>query len=428
MKKWSSFIYEFETDGKVIMLSTNSKAIVSLKKEMYTDISNTLEQGMSNPTYVDEIKQLENMKFIVDNDKNEFECFYNAVLKYRDGGNTLYITLLTTTDCNFACKYCFENDIDKSYYLNNEVVTAFISYLQYFIQNNKKINNINIELFGGEPTLSWDLVIDTLNKVNNVCERHNIYLNTSIVTNGYLFDEKKCNDLLQFNFESIQVTLDGNQDYHDKRRYTLKGEPTFDVIIRNMQDLLKLSNSVRLGIRVNCYDENILSVPDLIELLYQKIGSERVKLVFCYLEDAAEPLNNDNFSKSKFCEQLPIFNKKAKSFGFIVPEHNYHDIFCTAKINNSFVLHPKGDIYQCNVFIDKENYKLGSVFEHKPFESIFDLSLYEYCIKEKCCFLPLCHAGCVGNSFKVHGDITKIYCMKEDMEEMNKWFMLAKIR
>jgi len=98
-----------------------------------------------------------------------------------------------------------------------------------------------------------------------------------------------------------------------------------------------------------------------------------------------------------------------------------------SRINDSFIIHPNGDIYQCNFFVGREKFKLGSVFENKPFKYLFDINLYNYCIKRECCFLPLCHAGCVRKSFVAFGDINKLYCLRQEMEEINKRYVMTKL-
>jgi uncharacterized protein len=410
------------------MFSTNSRASITLKKEVYSEITDAIEINKSDLVYPKEIEQLEKMRFIVDKKENEFNNFLNAVKECRKIEDTLHITLLTTTACNFACKYCFENGISKGYYLNEDVVTAFISYLGKYLSDNKLIKKLRIELFGGEPTHCWELVVDTLNKVRSISRFHDVQLLTSIITNGYLFDKDKINDLVPFNFDIVQFTLDGAKDYHDKRRFTKTNEPTYDVIINNMKDLLQISDNVYLGIRINCYDDNITSIPKLVNDLYQKLGNSRVILTFAYVSDATNNLSDESFTLHNFIDQLSDYYKIAREFGFLVSERNYHDAYCLAKRKNYLILHPSGDLYQCNFFIGKDSYKLGNVFEYTPINNIFNIELYQYCIEKKCCFLPMCHAGCIKKSFLEYGDISKVYCLIENMEELNKTFILKQMK
>ena len=427
MKKWSAFIYKFELNDKMVMFCTNSRAIVTLEVGLYNEISRFMSNSENNLQYSKEISQLEEMRFIVDAEVREFENLFNAIMKIRESNDYLSITFMPTTDCNFACKYCFEKGIDTTFYINDEVITAFLSFLQYYIDNCNSIKKLRIELFGGEPTLSWEHVVSTLHRVKSFCVSREILMFTSIITNGYLFNEEKIKDLLPFNFDMIQITFDGYREYHDNCRHTKMHAPTFDVLIGNIQVLMKLTDKLKLSIRINCYDDNIESIHKLIDYVYKQIGTNRVTLSFSPIFEPDISLSSEKELLDNYTPRQKELNKIAVNYGFGVINLTYLNAYCSVKINDSFIIHPNGDIYQCNFFVGREKFKLGSVFENKPFKYLFDINLYNYCIKRECCFLPLCHAGCVRKSFVAFGDINKLYCLRQEMEEINKRYVMTKL-
>jgi len=155
----------------------------------------------------------------------------------RDSDFALEVNIMTTTDCNFACSYCYEDNI-QIFDLGRDMVDSFISFLKNYVRKHN-IKELSIFLFGGEPTYKWELVVETLEEIKNICEENEIQLSTSMVTNGYLLNEQKVYDLLPFNFQFVQITLDGSKEYHDKRRFTKDIEPSFEIIINNLKRLLK---------------------------------------------------------------------------------------------------------------------------------------------------------------------------------------------
>ena len=435
MKKWSSFIFAFDTETEKVLFNTRNTGIIAIEKEIYSKISDSLKQPHCTTSYNEEITQLQEMGFIVDIELDEFDGFFNSVIQSRDKENMLLISLMTTTNCNFACRYCYEDGIKKTYNLDEAVVLALISYIQNYIDNNT-ISIVHISLYGGEPTLSWDFVVFTLEKVKKICDARGIRMVTSMLTNGFLLDKQKALDLIPFNFNSIQVTLDGSKDFHDKRRYTEKGEPTFDVILSNIHDLIQVSDNVKVNIRMNCDKENIESIPELAECIYNNFGSDRVAINFGYIivnpskennHSTTPCLSDINITEQSFAEQLPTLFASIAKYGFKTPEYYHFDGYCAAKTNHCFTLHPSGDIYKCLTMVGIEEQRAGTVFDVKQFENYFNKDAYLECIKKKCCFLPLCHAGCPYNSLVKYNDVSKVYCKKEQLIEVNKRFILAKL-
>ena len=432
MKKWSDFIYKFETDVSTVLFCTKNAGIVTLNKAMYEDILNSLNETIKSTSNPKELAILENMGFIVDDNENEFNDFMKNVIKFREDNTNLGITLLTTTDCNFACKYCFEKGIKDTMYISEIVCDSFITFLKNYIQNNN-IKHLTINLFGGEPTLGWKYVVGTLEQVKQICDENAICLSTRIATNGFMFDEHRINDLIPFNLTTVVVTLDGSREFHDKRRYTKKLELTFDVIISNLKKLLQLSNKAKIGVRVNCDNGNIASIPELLKHLFIELGNERVEInLFLKYEInnfniQEQPANKDTLSEDEYVIQLPHLYDIIKKYGFPTPNYFQFDSLCMAKLMHTMVIHPNGDIYKCVGLTGRESYKFGTIYEQNIVGSHFDKSLYEYCINKKCCFLPICHAGCIVNSLLNYGSVSKVYCKRNLLEKVNKRFILTKL-
>ena len=429
MKKWSVFIFKFVVDSEIILYNVKNTGIVALEKDMYYDISNALSDQSYLSIHSEEINQLEEMEFILNDDLDEFNEFLKSIKLHRENENSLSVDIMTTTDCNFSCSYCYEDTIEKSHYLTQDVVDAFLIYLRDYILTHE-IKKVNIMLYGGEPTLSWNLVVDTLSKIKDICDTNEISMSSSMITNGYLFDKQKAEDLLPYNFNSFQVTLDGYKDYHDKRRHTKNQDPTFDVIIKNLQNIFRIFDKLTCHIRMNCDTDNVESIHKLAKFIYENFGNERISISFsnlfgdpCNTSKSASALSlisKKEISDQKYAEQLPDFFEIISSFGFIIPEFYGFDGFCMAKSKHSFTLHPSGDMYKCACMAGIIEHKFGNIFQQKSLGSYFDEDLYQKCIEKKCCFLPACHTGCPYHSFLKHGDPSKVYCRYKQYEAVNK--------
>ncbi|MDD4157655.1 MAG: radical SAM protein, partial [Candidatus Cloacimonetes bacterium] len=343
---------------------------------------------------------------------------------------------MTTTTCNFSCNYCIEDNIKKNYFITMDVVNAFLVYIKNYIKD-KGITSLYITLYGGEPTLSWDLVVYTLSKVKNICIKNNTVLTTGIITNGYFFRRQHVQDLMPFNFQSIQITLDGSKEFHDKRRFTKNKKPTFDVIVSNLKEIFESSSKVRISLRMNCDKENIASLKKFSSFIYSNFGNERLFIDFGYIVDNNWTCISNNtltkkkkenvYSEIEFAEQLPTFYKTISESGYSAPDYYAIDGLCSAKTNNSFTLHPSGDVYKCVWEAGIEEYKECTIFDPDLSHTYFNKELYMDCINKKCCFLPLCQTGCPFKTKLRSKEFNGNNCLRKQYEDINKKFIIAKL-
>jgi len=423
MKKWSSFIFKFMTESDVVMLNTKNTAIISLERKVFLEISYSLKNPYHTSENNDVIQKLENMEFIIKSDTDEFADFYNHVEKMRDDNSKLYVALMTTTVCNFECKYCYEDGIDKTIMLNQDIAKEFVAYIRDYTQINE-LKELKICLYGGEPTLSWGYVVEILSEISNICQERNIVLKTEMITNGYLLNEKKIKDLIPFNLIFVQITLDGAKEYHDKSRYIKGNGATYDVIINNISTLFKLSDNAKIAIRVNCDKENIESVPILVEFLKNKFGTKRLIINFGHVFDFGSDYMLDEYT---FADKIPDLCKILEKYGFGTQDLYMFSSFCMSKSNNGIVLYPNGDIYKCLGLVGREEYKFGTIYERNIFKSHFNKKWYDYCAEQSCCFLPICHSGCINQSIRKYNDPSKVYCRKEQLETTNMKLILSNL-
>ena len=428
MKKWSGFNYKFEIGEKVILFNTLNEGVVELDKYIYDKAFVALDNKQSECADFFEFSELSKMGFIVDKEKQEFRDYYNSMLEGMNKSDSLYITIMTTTSCNFTCSYCYENGIDKQISISDNVIEELCKYMSdYILANNTK--NVYICLFGGEPTLFWEKAIEALKKIKIVCEVHNTILSTSILTNGFLLDKQKIMDLLPFNFSEAKITLDGTKEYHDARRRTADHKATFDTIFSNLKEILENSNA-RIALSTNCDKYNAKSIPALIKEIHDNLGNERVGFHFRVLSDSLietkEDVETNNYihshtlSEDEYIKNTLKISDILNHYGFETPDFYSYEGLCMAKNKHSFILHPNGDIYKCISLVGRSNYSFGNIEDFKGIDSHFLSELFEECIEKECCFLPLCNTGCRSKSITKHGDISKIVCDKTTFEEINK--------
>ena len=205
------------------------KDLYGLLSEKGYVISENDESGLYRSRYLD---------FIDSREKDEIQLFF-----------------VTNYSCNFACSYCYQDQYTKAAGgLTNEVIDSFFTYIGREFAGRKKY----ITVFGGEPLLPGDrqkemitYIIEKANKAG---------LDLCFVTNGYTLTQY-IPLLKQGRIREVQVTLDGTEKVHDKRRFLKGGGGTFEQIVNGIDACLE--NDIDINLRIVVDRQNIEDLPGL---------------------------------------------------------------------------------------------------------------------------------------------------------------------
>lgn len=265
MLRRSSYVIPVKLDyeeRKYMLIHGYTGAIDIVDEDLLTKIN----QISSHNCFSDEmLKTLSKRGYITTKTQEEEHKLVIKIIEavhlyHKHGSKKFYF--LVNYDCNFRCPYCYENKIsNKGKNWSHKVMTkevvdaAFSSMLE--IEPNKEKHNKQIVLYGGEPLMESNLdivkyIVDKGNKSG---------YSFSAITNG--FDLNLFSEILAKNkIEKVQITLDGDNDFHNKRRFHYKLGASFEKILDNI--LLVLDNDVQVLIRSNIDELNVESVRNLI--------------------------------------------------------------------------------------------------------------------------------------------------------------------
>lgn len=405
--KWSQFILEIIEKDKVILFNTYNKATVLLDDSEYNKINTYIK---SNNNYdldinFDYIKSLFDLGFLIEYNYDEKLHFYNKLTDHTDKSEKFNIVILTTTQCNFKCSYCYENGISRHNSFSSSDIKDIIGIVANYI-TNRKVTEINLTLFGGEPTLNWSFTENFLKLFKEFCDEHFIDLKTDIITNGYLLNKEKSNTLLKYALTTMQITLDGMQEIHDNRRMLINGIGTFNKIIENLEYLAS-TEIKEITIRINYDKTNANQIPNLLSFLSQKFHKSKNKFVLSF--GIVDPnLNNANDNLINVESDLQYyylsFYKQALDLGFKTKKYFETGSLCMAKTPNSIILSPDRAVYKCLSMVGMKDGIVGNLNSNViNLENYLHTDLYEECFKEKCEFIPMCYTGCRYKSFVTQG-------------------------
>lgn len=417
MKKSSYILTHKMKDGKLFIYNAITRASITLDAELnlnnLDDLIGTDDECLLN-TLKDNL-----ILFDDDIDPQKLNQYILNKNKYDSG--TLSIVDAVTFQCNLRCKYCMEQNRDSTFESKFMNVKDRIGiWKQLMVLTNSE--DIKLTLFGGEPFFNISYIEDLLTE----SQKQGIsikYIN--VVTNGTICNDKLINLLNTYKFKSIQITLDGTPEIHDKRRINTNSEGTWEKIIENMDKIL---NKTKVDIIVNTVvDKNNFSVYEkMIDLLINKftkyIFGDESRIIFnvgmaCKPEGECLFTTDNVPSKVEYAELYSTciqkaINKKVKINNFIP------NPVCIYNKEYELIIAPDGDIYKCISGIGVDDFKVVSKQElfTKPELFLERLSTFiENNDKEclNCEFAMFCNGGCKFNRYvNGHKDCNKAYLKK----------------
>jgi len=325
------------------------------------------------------------------------------------------LCLNITHKCNLACKYCFAGDLtaENAPSMTSEVVKASFDYL---ISKSEGVRRLQVDFFGGEPLLVFDLVKEGVSYGRRKAHQHGKEIFFTITTNAVLLNEEKI-DYIKENDISLILSLDGRKEVNDRFRVFRDGEGCYDRIIGNIDNARNKLGKNDYYVRGTFTSQT----PDILDTMkfYLEKGFYHVSL---------EPVTADKNLPYAFREEdIPLMlanYRELASWLLDKPLCYYHfnlemdnPLCLTRRITGCgagmeyMAVDPRGDLYPCHQFIEKPDFKIGDVFEGVNRQDIIDYfnhsTVYE---KEDCndCWARFyCSGGCHYQQYVQSGDIRK---------------------
>lgn len=192
--------------------------------------------------------------FIIDEQSDEL-----AVIRERNDssihGKDYFLVILPTLDCNFACWYCIQSH--KHTQMQPLTIESVKNHIDYMIVG-RGIHSMHIEWFGGEPFMKFSEVIVPISAYAKTrCAEAGIPFTNSATTNGYYLTPDVSSKLEELGFYHFQITLDGDQKYHDSVKCSDAVESCFAHVLKNINCMLKVSEHVDVSLRLNYTHDNL---------------------------------------------------------------------------------------------------------------------------------------------------------------------------
>ncbi|MBQ2767204.1 MAG: radical SAM protein [Clostridia bacterium] len=396
-------------DGGALMLFNSMRGLNSLCKVSENCREKVL--GVLNGTVED--KEIEDILidcgYLVDDNCDE-KMKQELLYSYINSGNILRLILLPTEQCNFRCKYCYEDY--KRGEMSIDIQDSIIKYVQKNIQN---FSALRVSWFGGEPLMSMKAIEYLSEKLMTICKKTKRKYISDITTNGYLLTEDVFRKLLSYNVLEYQITIDGTKEIHDSKKPLINGKGTFDVVTNNLKTIHEKikSNMFHIIIRSNVTEDACESMESFTSFFKDMLNDD--KRFSFFLRPVGDWGGNVKFDEMcrKRIEEDEIklvynnFIKGGANFKISTHESFYYTggCVCYAGYKDSFVIDAEGGVRKCTCGLDDPDYRVGRMLPNGTMEIDEDkhsrwvgntVRFSEKC--SSCSFSPLCFGFCCPRS------------------------------
>ena len=430
-----SLIHRYKSNGFNIVLDINSGCI-HLVDEVTYEVLPYLEEGLGTEAIAEKLENKYNREDI---ETSVRECnklkedgmlftkdvYENVIEEFSNNRQTVVkaLCLHIAHDCNLACRYCFA---EEGEYHGRRALMSFEvgkKALDFLIANSGNRRNLEVDFFGGEPLMNFDMVKKLVAYCREQEKIHNKNFRFTMTTNGMLIDD----DVIDFcnkECHNVVLSLDGRKEVHDRFRKDYAGHGSYDTIVPKFQEFVKKRGDKNYYMRGTYTHYNTDFTNDIFHMA--DLG---------FTELSMEPVVTKPTDPSALtAEDLPILKEQyeilAKEMikrdregrGFTFYHYMidltggpciYKRISGCGSGTEYMAVTPWGDLYPCHQFVGDPKYLMGDIWKGVTNTAVRDE--FKHCnayARPECkdCWAKLyCSGGCAANAYHATGSITGVY-------------------
>lgn len=344
-------------------------------------------------------------------------------LKRKTSGVIKALCLHVAHSCNLNCAYCFAS---QGKYQGERALMSFETgkrALDFLVENSGTRRNLEVDFFGGEPLMNWDVVKKLVEYARSIEKEKGKNFRFTLTTNGLNIDD----DVIEFSnreMSNVVLSLDGRKEVHDRYRVDYKGKGSWDIIVPKFQRFVKERGGKNYYMRGTFTHANPDFLEDIKQMLDLGFNELSMEPVVCAAGDPSELTEQDKeivFEQyEKLAELMLQRDKQGKPFTF------YHYMIdlkggpCIYKRISGcgsgteyMAATPWGDLYPCHQFVGDEKFRLGDIWHGVTNTAMQqEFASCNVYAREDChnCWAKLyCSGGCAANAYHSTGSVTGVY-------------------
>ena len=429
-----AFIHKFKQGENYFVLDVNTGAVHIVDELVYdifddklkekVDVINELKEKYNEDEIseaYDEIEELVKEEVLYSPD--QYEEIAHSSMDDRDYIKAVCLNIIH--GCNLRCKYCFADEGEYHGHKGVMSVETAKKAIDYVIKRSGPRKNIEIDLFGGEPTLIMDTIKEIIQYARDNEAKWNKNIRFTMTTNATLLNDEMM-DFMDKEMGNIILSLDGRKEVNDKVRIKVDGSGSYDDILPNIKKMIsKRTKGKTYYVRGTFTRDNVDFYEDVVSMLNE--GFREISIEPVVLEDGHPLAIREEDIPEIFDNYDKLYNEMARrkregkdEFTFYHFNIDLQGGPCVYKrisgCGSGFeyvAITPQGDVYPCHQFVGKEEYKLGSVFDDtydaelgKKFKKAH---IYNKPKCRECWARFYCSGGCQANNVNFNGDMNIPY-------------------
>ena len=346
-----------------------------------------------------------------------------GTLKAKTAGVVKALCLHIAHTCNLNCSYCFAS---QGKYHGERAVMSFETgkqALDFLIANSGTRHNLEVDFFGGEPLMNFQVVKDLVAYARSIEQQHGKHFRFTLTTNGMLIDD----DVIDFankECSNVVLSLDGRKEIHDRFRVDHAGNGSWERIVPKFQKLVEArggKNYYMRGTFTHANPDFLNDIKVMLDLGFRELSMEPV---VCAADDPSALTEDDMKIVMEQYEQLAFLMMEREKQGD--PFTFYHYMIdltggpCIYKRISGcgsgteyMAVTPWGDLYPCHQFVGEEAFRLGDIWHGVENTAVQqDFASCNVYAREECrnCWARLyCSGGCAANAYHATGSVRGVY-------------------
>ena len=346
-----------------------------------------------------------------------------GTFKERSGDVVKALCLHVAHTCNLNCAYCFAS---QGKYHGDRALMSFEvgkRALDFLMEHSGTRRNLEVDFFGGEPLMNWDVVKQLVRYARSVEKERGKNFRFTLTTNGVLIDD----DVIDFcnrEMSNVVLSLDGRKEINDRTRVDYAGNGSYDRIVPKFQKLVAARGGKNYYMRGTFTHANPDFTRDVFHMADLGFTELSMEPVVC-AENAPAALTPEDIEIVK--EHYEILAKdmlRRKKEGKPITFYHYmldltggpciyKRISGCGSGTEYMAVTPWGDLYPCHQFVGEEAYKLGNIWDGVTNtalrESFRACNAYARPECADCWAKLYCSGGCAANAYHASGSIRGVY-------------------
>ena len=429
-----SLIHKFKQGGKCFVLDVNTGAVhivdelvydlvddnkLRSKEELVADFGAKYGADVVEEAY-EELQELVAEGILYTED--QYEDIAHSSMDDRDYIKAVCLNIIHA--CNLRCKYCFADEGEYNGHKGKMSLETAKKAIDYVVKRSGPRKNIEIDLFGGEPTMMMDTIKEIIAYARENEAKWNKRIRFTMTTNATLLTDEMM-DYMDKELENIILSIDGRKEVNDKVRIRFDGKGSYDQILPNIKKMVAKRDKTKAHTVRGTFTRENLDFYEDVKMMVDE-GFREISIEPVVLEDGhplalrKEDLPKIFESYDKLYDELVQKKAEGKKFNFYHFKVDLNGGPCVYKRISGcgagfeyVAITPQGEVYPCHQFVGKEEYKLGSIYDDS-YNADLGMSFKKAHIynKPKCrnCWARFyCSGGCQANNIAFNNDINNPY-------------------